>query len=463
MESEENKHEIILSSETKKLAVFSSTGLITRGQKLADLVLLKSPLLTKIEGILLAELSEISDKNEKYPLYHKIKLAVALLEIRNKSAETWAISVLNEEAEESGDISQILNPKRELLEALAKLGKREIASEYLLEKFRKHWNGTGFLLSLKWIFNLLSDKQVSDLIELFSNANESSKIGITTVLGKSERKQKEIIFYLQWVAKNDTSVVIKTLACEALINLDQPIIAKNALNPILRYSYFADDAKILLALIENAKEASTQAIIIILEKIQKKSSMLLQYILYLPKLGEKELAVSLLLDTLTSPWANEKEKYWRFKSCIDALIELECKKEIFLDNLIDLSTDSKTDFLRQIHSFRAMLGFENISETQAEKLLTFSRSNNKWLKNICVACVLTNFQKTEDVGVGLLIRHINDNPQALGLAEICELFSQNKRLAFNLKFRKMLYDIPNKNWETKSCLTVIKMLKKAER
>ena len=256
--------------------------------------------------------------------------------------------------------------------------------------------------------------------------------------------------------------MIKTLACEALINLDQPIIAKNALIPILRYSYFADDAKILLALIENTKEASTQAITIILEKIQKKSSMLLQYILYLPKLGEKELAVSLLLDTLTSPWANEKEKHWRFKLCIDALTELECKKEIFLDSLIDLSTDSKTDFLRQIHSFRAMLEFENINETQAEKLLTFSRSNNKWLKNICVAGVLTNFQKTEDLGADLLIRLLNSKLITLGLAKICELFTQNKRLAFNSKFCKMLYDIPNKNWETKSCLTVIKMLQKAE-
>lgn len=274
MESEENKHEIILSNETKNLAVFSSTSLITRGQKLADLVLLKNPLLNKIEEILLAKFSETKYKNEKYPLFHKINLAVALLEIRNKSAENWAISVLNKESEESGDIVQILNPKRELLQVLAKLGKREIASEYVLEKFRKHWNGTGFLLSLGWIFYLLSDKQAADLLEFFSNANESSKIAITTVLGKSGRKQKEIISYLQKVAKNDTSVVIKTLACEALINLDQPIIAKNALIPILRYSYFSDDAKILLALIENTKEASTQAITIILEKIQKKSSLL---------------------------------------------------------------------------------------------------------------------------------------------------------------------------------------------
>lgn len=463
MESEENKHEIILSKETKNLTIFSSTGLITRGQKLADLVLVKSPLLTKIEGILLAKLSEISHKNGKYPLFHKINLAVALLEIRNKSSENWAIGVLNEESEESGDIAQISNPKRELLQVLAKLGKREIASEYVLEKFRKHWNGTGFLPSLGWIFNLLSDKQAGSLIELFSNANESSKIGIIIVLGKSGRKQKEIISYLQGVAKNDTSAVIKILACEALINLDQIVIAQNALTPILRYSYFADDAKILLALIENTKEASDQATSMLLEKIQKKPGMLLEYNLYLPKLGQKELAISLMLLVLTSPGADKKENRWKFKSAIDALIELDCRNENFLDRLVDLSTDSKVDTWLRLQSFSAMLEFENINETQAETLVIFSQSDGNQSHKVCAACVLSSFERTENVGVDFLVRSLSGKWSiVLGFSGISEIFIKNKRLALNTKFLKMLLDMPNKELGTSQCLTIIKMLKKAE-
>ncbi|MBI5963231.1 MAG: hypothetical protein HY863_07140 [Chloroflexi bacterium] len=306
MESEENKHEIILSKETKSLTIFSSTGLISRGQKLADLVLLKSPLLTKIEGILLAKFSEISHKNEKYPLYLKIELAIALLEIRNKSTETWAINILNEEQEkpeEEGYQDSILRQKNQLLQVISKLGKHKTVSEYILGKIKTSWDGTNFLDLFGWSFIFFSDNQMDELIELFSNADDISKIKIIETFRNSGRKQEKIISYLQGIAQNDAKVWLKIMACDALINLGQTIVAKNALIPILRdKSPFNEDARILLALIENNKEKSAQAIKILREKIQKETSIywLQKYISYLSKLGEKELAVSLLLDVLTS-------------------------------------------------------------------------------------------------------------------------------------------------------------------
>lgn len=469
MESEENKHEIILSNATKNLAVFSSTGLITRGQKLADLILLKSPLLTKIEGILLAKLSEISRKNEKYPLYHKINLAVALLEIGNKTTENWAINILNEEQdkpEEEGYQDSILYQKNQLLQVISKLGKHKTVSEYILEKIKISWDGTNFLDLFGWSFIFFSDSQMDELIGLFSIADDISKIKIIKTLQNSGRKQEKTISYLQGIAQNDAKVWLKIMACDALINLGQTIAAKNALIPILRdKSSFNEDARILLALIENNKEETAQAIKMLREKIQKETGTfwLQRYISYLSKLGEKELAVSLLLDVLTSLEADEKENRWKFKSCIDALIELDCKSEIFLDRLIDLSTGAKTDYWLRLQSFSAMLEFENINETQTETLAIFSQSDGNQSGKVCAACVLSSFERTENLGVDFLVHSLSGKWSiVLGFSGISEIFIKNKRLALNTKFLKMLLDIPNKKLGTSECLTIIKLLKKAE-
>lgn len=467
MESEENKREIILSNETKNLTDFSSTRLITRGQKLADLLLFKNPLMNKVEEILLKEFSKINNNKSEHALFHKIRLAIALLEIRNKSTEGWSINILNEESEKSEDIVQILNTKKDLIQVLSNLGKREFASEYVLRKFRESWSGVGFHSLLEWSFNLFSDKQISELIKIFSNADETSKIGIINEFEESGRKQKEVISYLQGISQNDTNFWIRILACDALINLEQPSIAKNALIPISRgSSRFVDDAKILLGLIENNKESLTQVTKMLLRKIQEESNtfLLLKHISCLPKIGEEELAVSLLLDLLDSLETGKKENNWKYESCIDELIKLNHKGQNFLDRLIHLSTDSKTDFWIRRQSFYAILEFESINASQAKKLLALLESDHSWVLKFCAASVLANFQNTEDVGVDLLIRFIKDRSIVLDSigTGTSKIITENKRLAYNSKFLKMLYDLPEKNWGTSGCLTIIKMLKKAK-
>ena len=468
MESEENKHEIILSNETKKLAIFSSTSLITRGQKLVDLILLKNPLINKIEKILLEEYSLLGGFSGNYKtkqlLWHKIRLATALLEIGNNSAEEWTVNILNEEPENPKDLLAILLQKRELLQALSKAGKQEIASQYLLEYLRKSWDGRGFPILLT--FNFFSDQQVEELIAIFRKASTAaSQIGIINGFEKSGRREEKVISYLQDIAQNSPNPSLKIQACEALINLGQSIIAKTALSSIIKENASsADDAKILLGM-ENSGETYTQAQEILLDKIKKTSNTfrLLNYISYLPKFGNRKLAISILLDLLASSNADEKDGYSEANSYIDALLRLDYKEEIFLDKLIDISIDKNTNDMLRIHSFYAMLQFENINETQAEKLLAFSQSSTNRLIGIFIGSVLANFQKTENLGVELLNRIIDEGVNQIGIVITDKILIQNKRLAFNSKFLNMLHNIPNKNWDTSACLTIIKLLQKVEK
>ncbi|MBI5962448.1 MAG: hypothetical protein HY863_03145 [Chloroflexi bacterium] len=161
--------------------------------------------------------------------------------------------------------------------------------------------------------------------------------------------------------------------------------------------------------------------------------------------------------------ADKKENRWKFKSSIDALIELDCRNEIFLDRLVDLSTDVKADSWLRLQSFSAMLEFENINETQAEKLVISSQSDGNQSRKVCSACVLSSFERTENLGVDFLVHSlIGKWSIVLGFSGISEIFIKNKRLALNTKFLKMLLDMPNKELGTSQCLTIIKMLKKAE-
>jgi len=485
---ESNKHEIVVSKETKNLARFSSTNLIIRGQKLADLVLFKSPLLEKVNNILLGEFSRIGDNKNKSMLYQKIRLAIALLEAQNKSLENWAIDILYEELEKPENPEHIfpqknktqqeylwrletqeyedsiLHQKSELLQLLFKVGKQKIASEYALEKTRKSWDCKGFPILFKDNLNIFSDKQMGDVVKILSKADKVGKHLSIDELLKYNHRQRDITVYFQGLSENHTDPSLRILACEALINLEQPDAAKKALMLISSGSdYFAEFAKFLLGLTIRKQEIE-QSATLLLDIIQKETNTywLYKYITYLPKVEKKGLAAATLLDQLFLPGYDDKKNAWKYVERINELVKISYWEQDFLDRLIYLATNAKTDFALRRRSFQAIHEFDGINQTQTEQLLGLLESKDIDLFKIYTASALANFPSTEDLGTDLLIRFIEDKSIVKWGVIIEKVILQNRRLTFNSKFLKALYDLPSKHWGIELCLVVIKILKKAE-
>ena len=418
-----DRYEIILSKITSDLTAYSSSGLIRRGNELADIILHENSPLNRVEEILFSLWASKST-----PIF-RAEIASTLLEL-GKSANSIAeegIKLLNSEFASDDNLPHA--QKRDLLQILARVGYDDYSAEYVLNLIRsapidnsQNTRTFNHIAYLKWyaqIFNHLQSKHIVKLIDLMKSLSHPEIYIAIETLGSLNCKSPEMIRFLEDIAQSkDKFLAIR--ACEVLIRKGEVEIAHAELERIAKIKGHDEDAIIVLGLLGKVGVAAQ----ILLDKFQKDSfifpTQVFKYLKYLAEFGKRKESIAILLKFLNSLNSGKsdirvlKNVIEPHKKTLDALLDLNYKDEYFVHSLLVLAANESADSVFRINALNALSRLNSINANGLEKIVLIASTPKQHKIDISMfaAGTLCNFMSSRQIGAELLVQLWKNYPLA---------------------------------------------------